>query len=244
MNKKLIIPITGIFIVGVGLLISKLFFEQPFKYAGTVEVTRIDLPARVSTTIESIFVQEGDAIRKDQVISVLSCEDVLLQQQLATENYQRAVNLKRTGSISKESFDLLQNKKQDADIRKSWCEIKSPVNGVVLTRFLEPSEWVNPGTKLFTVADVSDLWAYFYVPQIVMSQLKVGAGVMGEVPELNRQFPGKIIKINEEAEFTPKNVQTQSERTRLIFGIKVQFRSHDLVLKPGMTIESTLSPGK
>lgn len=240
MNKKLVIAIAGVLIISICFLISKLFFTQPFKYAGTIEVTRIDLPARVSTTIESIFVQEGDTIQKNQILSKLSCEDIFLQQKLAAENYERAVNLKRAGSISKESFDLFQNKKQDADIRKGWCEIKSPVNGVVLTRFLEPSEWVNPGTKLLTVADVSDLWAYFYVPQVVMSHLRVGNEVMGEVPELDRKFPGKITKINNEAEFTPKNVQTQSERTRLIFGIKVQFRTNDLVLKPGMTIESSL----
>ncbi len=64
---------------------------------------------------------------------------------------------------------------------------------------------------------------------------------MGMLPEAqNKKFPGRIIKISEEAEFTPKNVQTRAERTRLVYGIKVRFDNPDLILKSGMTIESTL----
>ena len=49
-------------------------------------------------------------------------------------------------------------------------------------------------------------------------------------------------KINEIAEFTPKNVQTRDERTRLVYGVKVKFDNPDLILKAGMTIESSLLP--
>jgi HlyD family secretion protein len=65
----------------------------------------------------------------------------------------------------------------------------------------------------------------------------------GYLPELgNREFDGTILKINDEAEFTPKNVQTQAERERLVFGVKVSFRDANAeeILKPGMTIEVEL----
>jgi HlyD family secretion protein len=57
-----------------------------------------------------------------------------------------------------------------------------------------------------------------------------------------RKFTGTILKINDEAEFTPKNVQTRSERTRLVYGVKVSFlgANDDEILKPGMTIEIEL----
>lgn len=224
-----------------GLLVKKVFFEKPFDYAGTLEATRINLPARVPSVIHSIAVHEGDSVAKDQILATQACEDIALTRSLAEENYQRAVRLKETGSISREAYDQAQNRKQDADTRLGWCEIKSPVNGTVLTRFLEPSEWANPGTRILTVADLSDLWANFYVPQEQMSRLKVGTKVTGRVPELNRTFNGTIIKINDEAEFTPKNVQTESERTRLIFGVKVSFANPERALKPGVTILSTLT---
>jgi HlyD family secretion protein len=65
----------------------------------------------------------------------------------------------------------------------------------------------------------------------------------GYLPELdNREFEGTIVKINDEAEFTPKNVQTRTERERLVFGVKVNFRDANAqeILKPGMTIEVAL----
>lgn len=245
MNKKtVVIALVILALVGAGYAIQKSYFRSAFRYAATIEATRIDLPARVSTTVEEVLVQEGASVKKSQVLARLSCEDITLQQKLAQDNFDRAVNLKRTGSISKEAFDLAQNKKQEADTKLSWCEIKSPVDGTVLTRFLEPAEWANPGTKLFTVANMNELWAYFYVPQEVMSKLKLQDKVIGEVPEISRTFDGEVIKINEEAEFTPKNVQTQSERTRLIYGIKVLFKNPDHQLKSGMTIESTLGQEK
>jgi HlyD family secretion protein len=55
------------------------------------------------------------------------------------------------------------------------------------------------------------------------------------------QFSGRIIiKINENAEFTPKNLQTRDERMRVVYGVKVKFEISDLILKSGMTIESAL----
>ena len=59
---------------------------------------------------------------------------------------------------------------------------------------------------------------------------------------MGRNMPGSLLsKINEEAEFTPKNVQTRDERTRLVYGIKVKFANAELYLKAGMTVETTLA---
>jgi HlyD family secretion protein len=55
-----------------------------------------------------------------------------------------------------------------------------------------------------------------------------------------RVFPGKVAHLREEAEFTPKNVQTQEERSRLVYGVKIHFDNPDGILKPGMTIECVL----
>ena len=102
---------------------------------------------------------------------------------------------------------------------------------------------MNPGTKILTLANIREIWAYIYVPQPLIARLSPGMKVKGYLPELNnREFDGVIMKINDEAEFTPKNVQTQAERERLVFGVKVSFRDSNAeeVLKPGMTIEVVL----
>jgi HlyD family secretion protein len=142
-------------------------------------------------------------------------------------------------------MDLVGNKKEDMDVRLGWCSVRSPIRGTVLSRYHEPGEWVNPGIKLLTLANIRDIWAYIYVPQPEVSKIQVGMKLKGYLPELNnREFEGKIIKINDEAEFTPKNVQTRAERTRLVFGVKISFleSNGEEILKPGMTIEVKL-PG-
>ncbi|MGZ3796543.1 MAG: HlyD family secretion protein [Pseudobdellovibrionaceae bacterium] len=240
-RKRLIIVVVAALFLTTAALLWRTYWNPTFLYAGTVEATRIDLPARVPTVVEAIYVEEGQTIQKNQKLVSLACEDLNLAQRLATQNYDRAFILRKSGAISKESFEAVQNKKQDADTRLSWCTITAPVSGTVLTRYLEPTEWVNPGTKILSVADLAHLWTYFYVPEKMMSHLKLGSRVQGRVPELgDGVFEGRIVKINSEAEFTPKNVQTRAERTRLVFGIKVAFDNVGNTLKPGMTIESSL----
>ena len=231
-------------VVVVAAIVAKVFiFKSDFLYAGTLEATKVDLSAQVASTIQTVQVQEGAPVKTAQELVTLSCDDVRVADNIATENYQRNFRLFHSGSVSQETIDQVKNRKEDADVRLGWCSIKSPIQGTVLSRYHEPGELVTPGTKLLTLANVKDIWAYIYVPQPDVSRLKVGMKLIGSLPELgHREFNGKIIKINEEAEFTPKNVQTQAERTRLVFGVKVSFlgANDEEILKPGMTIEVTL----
>jgi len=240
---------TKIILIGVaaaiviGIVVKLLLFRSEFLYAGTLEATKVDLSARVSSAIGLVNVQEGDHVVENQELVTLACEDVKVASELANDNYRRTVGLFKSGTSSQETMDQIKNRKEDADVRLGWCTVESPISGVVLSRYHEPGEWVNPGTKLLTLANIKDIWAFIYVPQPDVSKLKVGMTLKGYLPELNnREFDGKIIKINDEAEFTPKNVQTRSERERLVFGVKVSFlgSNEQEILKPGMTIEVKL----
>jgi HlyD family secretion protein len=238
---KIIIIAVLIIVIGIG--VQFLFFQSVFLYSGTLEATKVDLSARVSSAIGAVRVQEGDHVVKNQELAVLSCEDLKVASELANNNYRRTVGLYQTGTASQEAMDHVKNKKDDRDVQISWCSVRSPILGTVLSRYHEPGEWVNPGVKLLTLANIHDIWTYIYVPQTVVSTLKVGMKLTGYLPELNnRQFEGKIIKISDEAEFTPKNVQTRAERERLVFGVKVSFfeSNDEEILKPGMTIEIKL----
>jgi HlyD family secretion protein len=244
-KKRLLkIILIGVAVVIVAAIVAKfLFFRSEFLYAGTLEATKVDLSARISSAISTIRVQEGDHVTENQELVALACEDIRVASALANDNYRRTLGLYRAETSSQEIMDQVKNKKEDADVRLGWCSVGSPISGVVLSRYHEPGEWVNPGTKLLTLANIRDIWAFIYVPQPEVSKLKVGMTLKGYLPELNnREFDGKIIKINDEAEFTPKNVQTRSERERLVFGVKVSFlgSNEQEILKPGMTIEVKL----
>jgi HlyD family secretion protein len=241
-SLKLVI-IAALVVIAAAIAVKLLFFRGVFLYAGTLEATKVDLSARISSAISEVNVQEGDHIAEKQELVRLACEDIKVASQLANENYKRTLGLYRADTASQETMDQIRNKKQDTDVRLEWCSVLSPISGTVLSRYHEPGEWVNPGTKLLTLANIRDIWAYIYVPQPEVSRLKVGMVLKGYLPELHdSEFDGKIIKINDEAEFTPKNVQTRAERERLVFGVKVSFlgQNEKEILKPGMTIEVKL----
>jgi HlyD family secretion protein len=240
-NKKLIPVIVILLLIVLGIFIKFRYFAAEFRYAGTVEATKIDIPARVSSVIAAQLVKEGDRVEKGQTLMELACEDYKLAAKIAKENYDRATRLYRQGSEARESFDQVQNKKQEMDLKVAWCTITAPTAGTILNKYHEPGEMVALGSRLFTMANLQDIYAYIYVPQSIIAKLKIGERLTGVLPELSdKEFSGVITHINEEAEFTPKNVQTREERTRLVFGIKIAFENKEEVLKPGMTLEIRL----
>ena len=241
-DKRLVIALAAV-VLAAGVAVNYVFFRKPFLYAGTLEATKVDLSARLNSTLLRVVPQEGDRATAGEEVVGLLCDDVKVAADLANINYQRNLRLFHNGTISPDTMDQVKNRKEDSDVRLGWCSIRSPLEGTVLSRYHEPGELVNEGTKLLTLANIRDIWAFIYVPQPDVSRLSPGQRLTGYLPELGmRAFEGHILKINAEAEFTPKNVQTRAERQRLIFGVKVSFlgANDQEILKPGMTIEIAL----
>jgi HlyD family secretion protein len=237
-SKKIIPVVVVVVLLIVAVLIKFIFFKNDFSYAGTVEVTKVDIPARVMSVIAEFPAKEGQVIKKGQLLVGLSCEDILIAYDLAKTNYDRAVRLFKSGNISRENYDEISNKKQDLELKKNWCRIEAPLTGTVLTTYFEPGEMVVSGSKVLTMGDLEEVYAYFYLPHDEMAKLKMNQEVQTILPEMkDKKFPGVIEYINPEAEFTPKNVQTRDERTRLVYGVKVRFKNPEGILKPGMTLE-------
>lgn len=217
------------------------YSTRQFIYAGTIEATEIDLSSRLSSVIEAYDAKESDAVKAGQPLVRFLCDEQKLVADISEKDYRRAERLMKSGSMPLETYDRLKYQRDDAAMKLSWCSVSSPTDGKVLQTYQEIGERVTPGTKLLTVADLHEVYAYFYVPQPMLAQLKLGMAVTGLLPELKGQsFSGKIAHIRDDAEFTPKNVQTRDERTRLVYGVKVVFSNPDFVLKPGMTMETRL----
>jgi HlyD family secretion protein len=240
MAKKIRI-LVAVAVVAAGIIWWTMKTTGPFRYAGTVEVTEVDLSARVASSVAQYLVKEGDAVESGQTLVTLSCEDLKLARDAAESDFERGQKLYQAGTLPFEAYDHLRVKRDDTATRASWCIVKSPVKGTVLDTYHEAAEWVTPGVKLLTVGDLSEVWAVFYAPQTSLAKISLGAPVTGTLPELKgREFEGRVTHIAAEAEFTPKNVQTRKERTRLVYGVKVTFPNPDGTLKPGMTLETQL----
>jgi HlyD family secretion protein len=132
-----------------------------------------------------------------------------------------------------------------ARISLEYGELKSPVAGWVLLKNIEPGEVVNVGTPVVTLGDVEDLWMNVYVGEREVGRLRLKDPVKISVDAYEGEvFPGNIIFISPEAEFTPKNIQTKEERTKLVYRVKVAIRNKDQKLKPGMPADAELVPAQ
>lgn len=237
--KKIIPVILVITVIGISIwLLTK---KSTFYYAGTIEATEVTVSSRVASVLDKLLVEEGREVNKDQLLVTLTGEDMKLNAEIAASDFKRAQKLFKSGSLPAADFDKIKFQRDRAALLVDWCSVKSPINGVVLHTYREPGEMVAPGMQLLTLGDLSEVWAIVYVEQPMLAHLKTGQTVKGLLPEMpDRSFAGKIAVIKDEAEFTPKNVQTRKERSRLVYGVKIVFQNPDRVLKPGMTIEVDL----
>jgi HlyD family secretion protein len=102
-------------------------------------------------------------------------------------------------------------------------------------------ELANPGVPILTLMKPSDIWVRAYVPEEEVARIKVGSPARVAVDGYPaRRFPGRIIEIASEAEFTPRNVQTRKERVNLVFRIKIAVDNPEGILKPGMPADADI----
>jgi multidrug resistance efflux pump len=113
--------------------------------------------------------------------------------------------------------------------------LTAPLTGLVTQNAAHEGEVALPGTTLLTIADLNSVTLTVYVPDSQYGRLQVGQAVEVRVDSYpGRIFIGQISRISDEAEFTPKNIQTQEERVSLVYGIKITVPNGDSLLKPGM----------
>ena len=242
--KKIILISIAILILLV-LAALAFFRHTPFHYSGVVEAVEIAVPSRLNDTIAELFVEEGSPVTQGQTLARLECLDTDLKAKIAETEFKRAAQLLKTTAGSRENYDLKKHQNDQAALYESWCDITSPISGKVLYKYYEPGEFIAAGRKLLTVADMAEVDVWVYVEHDLLARLAVGDAVTALLPETGQTFKGTILSINDEAEFTPKNVQTRRERERLVYGVKTRFHNDDaLTLKSGMTVEVSFAEGK
>jgi HlyD family secretion protein len=113
--------------------------------------------------------------------------------------------------------------------------IYTPINGIVLKKHAEVGETIASGTPVVTIGDLEHPWIKVYVKEDRLGQIRLGQKAKITVDTFKgKTYEGTVTFISSEAEFTPKNVQTQEERVKLVFGVKVRVKNVNDELKPGM----------
>ena len=129
-----------------------------------------------------------------------------------------------------------------AQLQLDRATVKAPISGVVVTRNLEIGDLVVAGGTVMRIAQLDTLNLVVYLPEDQYGQVSLGDSVNITVDSFsNRAFSGEVIHIADEAEYTPKNVQTESGRKATVYAVKIEVANADHKLKSGMPADAEFS---
>ncbi len=118
--------------------------------------------------------------------------------------------------------------------------IKAPMDGIVLARNLEVGELAAAGGVVMTIGQLQDLKLIVYIPETQYGQIDIGQSASLTVDSFpGQRFPGRVIHIADQAEFTPRNVQTVEGRSSTVYAVEIIVPNADLRLKSGMPADVT-----
>jgi len=131
-------------------------------------------------------------------------------------------------------FGSLQKKLND-------CVVTAPIGGTITKRFVEQGELAGTGSVLFRISNLALMDITIYVTEVDLPKIQINqkAGITVDAfPD--KEYEGKVVFISPNAEFTPKNIQTKDERTKLVFSVKVKVPNPDGTLKAGVPADVVL----
>ncbi|HSR34864.1 MAG TPA: efflux RND transporter periplasmic adaptor subunit, partial [Anaerolineae bacterium] len=119
--------------------------------------------------------------------------------------------------------------------------LRSPIDGMVASRSAHTGEAAIAGATLLTVANLDEVKLTVYIPEDELGRVFLGQEVEVQVDSFpGRVFTGTVSYISQQAEFTPKNVQTEKERVNMVFAVRVRVPNPDHLLKPGMPADAVI----
>lgn len=215
---------------------------QLLQSAASVRSGRPDINKQVASLKEQIAKQKNekkrvenllkaDAATQKQLDDVVSAIAVLESQLAATESSLR----NSVAGIDAQSSALdIQVAQVDDQLAK--CHITSPISGTVLSKYAQAGELAVAGKPLFKVADTQHMYlrAYFTLGQLKDVKIGQTVGVKADFGGNNqREYTGKVVWIAEKSEFTPKSIQTRSDRENLVYAVRIAIEN-DGYVKIGM----------
>ena len=169
---------------------------------------------------ETALKQSRAVVERDQALQAAAEESITVAQ----------ANIKN----AQESLKL-------ARIILEYTTLYAPFSGVILVRNAELGEDMQPGTPVFTLADLDHVWLRAYVNETDIGRVRFGQAALITTDSYpGNKYVGRISMISENAEFTPKSVETHAERVTLVYRIRIDIENQSHELKPGMPADATI----
>jgi len=185
---------------------------------------------------------ESKSITQKQYEEVKNRYNVSLAQLTsAKENHEKIKRIFRDEEIDQAKANLKKAKAAEELVKKSFRDsyVRSPINGFLVRQFVETGESVSPMSALVKISHLSQVFMMIYISEAELGKIKLGQKAEITINTFtDKIFEGKVTYISPEAEFTPKNIQTKDERTKLVFAVKIEIDNSELSLKPGMPADA------
>jgi HlyD family secretion protein len=240
--------------------------------AAMADVKRLDADFRRAAALfqrRTISAEEYDAARDARDVAIEKHRQAVEQLKLAKEGFRKEQIEQARAALAqaKAQYDLVVAgpRKEDidqararleqaraalklAETQLSYATVYSPLTGVVLSKNIEPGEYVAPGTAVVTVGDLVNVWLRGYIDEADKGRVKFGQTAWVTTDTYpGKKYKGHVSFIASEAEFTPKNVQTQKERVKLVYRVKIEVKNESneyAVLLPGMPADAVIETGR
>jgi HlyD family secretion protein len=123
---------------------------------------------------------------------------------------------------------------------RAGATLRSPVSGVVTEKLIEVGEVIAPRAPALVIVDLDRAWADVFVPEPAVPRITIGQPATVFTDAGGAGLAGTVAYISPKAEFTPRNVQTAEERSKLVYRIRINVDNRDGVLKQGMPVEAEI----
>ncbi|MBN1930753.1 MAG: efflux RND transporter periplasmic adaptor subunit [Desulfobacterales bacterium] len=163
----------------------------------------------------------------------------------------RAVLLKARGNLktieatagevaaAKANVQAARSELELANIQLAYTKLQAPFEGILTSRNLEPGEVVSASREVFSLADLSKVDLKVYIDETEIGKIKPGQTAEVRIDTFaDKIYTGRVAFISPEGEFTPKMIQTQKERVKLVYLVKIAILNPDFELKPGMLADA------
>jgi len=226
-----------------------------------IDPTRVELELASARAGRTALVAQAEAARI-QVRQARTAEDFarseldrvtkLLESSTATQRqFDQAKFEHDKSAIARENVQAqvrtleAQIDKADADIARLERQLRdcyplAPIGGVITEKFVEPGELLSPGKALARISRLDTVWVKVYLPAGSFANIKLGTHATVSTESGGAEYAARVVWTSSEAEFTPKNVQTEESRADLVYAVKVLVPNPDGSLKVGMPVFVTL----
>lgn len=221
--------------------------EEIAEARANVELARANSVFLADEAVRSAALFESGALSRQRRDKDATAAAVAREQMQAAEQRLRMLLAGYRGetvNAARAELELARAELAAALVDLEDLQARARFDGTVTREHAEPGETVAAGRPVLTVTDLAQAWVRVYIPEQDIGRVRLGAPATIRVDTFpDRGFDGRVTYVASEAEFTPKNVQTQEERVKLVFAVNVTADNPDGVLKPGMPADVYIRSG-